>query len=401
MKEKRGTISLPATVLSRIGVSPGDRVMVTVDGNRQPELRVRPLRSDESRLAPLYYLIPAVLCALFFLGYFGGYRHIYQVPLAGQWSIASGTILLGIISGTLVFGWTYLRRRHEIQQWLGKGLYWRSIITIMASFIMLLGIGLVAAFWLAATFFRGLHFGVGTATFIVFLVTAVVNYLMIRAAAGIAPAVIFRLLVLVLFAGASLSIVSNSDKRWWQYNISFLGSNRASDSWQFNITLVVVALLMVCLFDYLFSALQSKLGFRWRTVVLHCLLTAFALFLGAIGIFANNGGVMHALHIRVAADAIYTLLLAIVLIHVLLPESPRNFQLLSYGLGVGLFGTAFLFQGIHYLSLTAFEIIEFLMVLGWLLLFFQVLEDLISDTNDVYVVTIQPAHHRDDAGWDD
>lgn len=89
------------------------------------------------------------------------------------------------------------------------------------------------------------------------------------------------------------------------------------------------------------------------------------------------------------------------LIHVLLPESPRSFQLLSYGLGIGLFGTAFLFQGIHYLSLTAFEIIEFLMVLGWLLLFFQVLEDLISDTNDVYVVTIQPAHQNDDTGWND
>ncbi len=75
-------------------------------------------------------------------------------------------------------------------------------------------------------------------------------------------------------------MITNSNKHWWEHNVSFLGTSQASSSWQFNLTLITSALLLAALIDFIFAALDQKFGRNRRLFILHILLTAFAVCLG-------------------------------------------------------------------------------------------------------------------------
>ena len=125
-------------------------------------------------------------------------------------------------------------------------------------------------------------------------------------------------------------MITNSNKHWWLYNISYLGTTYASNSWQFNLTLIVSSLLFLALTDFLFSSLEERYPHDHRLLVLRILLTLFAVSLGGVGIFANNAGLLHRLHTDAAALMIRVLIIIVLSVSFLLPESPKRFRQLSY-----------------------------------------------------------------------
>ncbi|MCP9312703.1 DUF998 domain-containing protein [Liquorilactobacillus satsumensis] len=391
MTKSNHKIILPDAILEKLKVKKGDKVKLSYSHYPAGKIVIEPVTQTDyhTNISPLRFFLPA----LFFTVLFGGYFYIRgqePINLAGNESIASLTILLGTLSGSLVFASFYLKDRKLIQSWLGEKLYWRSFLTIMLSFVLILAISLLSFFWLLELLFEGAAFDLLTSSFIFLLFCSVVNYFMLYAESRLSPAVIFILFVCVIIGGALASMITNSNKHWWEHNVSFLGTSQASSSWQFNLTLITSALLLAALIDFIFAALDQKFGRNRRLFILHILLTAFAVCLGGVGLFANNGrGLLHELHTQAASLMVYLLLIIIALVGILLPQMEPTFKHLSYAIGASLLGASLLFSPIGYLSLTAFELIAFVLSFSWLLLLLQQLQAMISTQKKHYEVVIK------------
>ncbi|WP_252895349.1 hypothetical protein [Fructilactobacillus florum] len=60
-------------------------------------------------------------------------------------------------------------------------------------------------------------------------------------AANLTPNMLVGMLGITIIGGLLISMVSNGNRQWWRHNISFLGTNRAVDSWQFSLTFILAA----------------------------------------------------------------------------------------------------------------------------------------------------------------
>lgn len=255
----------------------------------------------------------------------------------------------------------------------------------MFSFAIILGLVIVGFFWFIGVIFEGASFDFFTASLIFFMFVSVINYLMIFFALSISPNLITTLLISVIVGGVLISMATNSQLQWWQINFSFLGTEKANYAWQFNLTLIISALLLVALLDYLFVPLQRKKEHYWQITSLKFLLNMAALSLAGVGVFPNNGkGQLHILHNHAANLLIYLIIVLIISIKWLLPKVSKEFLTFSYLIGLILIVCEILFKYVGYFSLTAFELIAFFMAFSWILLLIQNIKKLSSKSKVKY-----------------
>ncbi|MFK4567969.1 AbrB/MazE/SpoVT family DNA-binding domain-containing protein [Enterococcus sp. UD-01] len=387
MSHEKNKISLPPAVVEQLELKTDTKLQLSLSGQK---MIIEPLqqKTETQTVSLRWFLIPSIISSLIFIAYFH-LNDYSQIMMTGSKSIASMVILLGLLSGMCSFIVFFIQAKKKKITNL-KAIYWRNLPTILLSFTVILGVLLVGFFWLVGIVFEGASFDLLTATLIFFLFTSLVNYLMIYFALAISPALITTLLISMIVGGVLLAMATNSQLQWWQKNFSFLGTNEAKDSWQFNLTLMISALLMIALVDYLFVLLHHLYPKNLRLTLLRIFLTLTALDLGAVGFFPNNGhSRMHELHNQAANLLVYMIILLIVAIKWLLPKVTKEFLSISYLIGAILFVANLLFSAVGYLSLTAFELIAFFLAFSWILLLLQHLQKLAANTGTVYPVTLE------------
>jgi hypothetical membrane protein len=197
---------------------------------------------------------------------------------------------------------------------------------------------------------------------------------------ALTPLLLTNILTFVIIGGVVGAMVTNRENQWWQHNFSFLGTSEATNRWQFNLTLVLSAILMIALIDYIFVNLQERYP-GMKLQILRWLLILIAVNLGGVGMFPYKEGSLSAvIHNHVAANLVYLVILLIVTLPWLLPRITREFKITSFIVMGLLVLCVFLFMGVHYLSLTAFEFLAFLVAFVWLLMFFQFLQFLVLES---------------------
>lgn len=375
MSEQNMWLKLPQKLTKQLNLEEDDQVKITL---RNHDALIERAESEMlyQRISLFWYILPALIGALIFNILFTLHGNT-QIALSGKMSLATGTILLGTIMGTLLFCIFFIRERRNQTNPFSKNIYWRNFPVIILSFGLILGLGLLGLFWLFETMFDGLSFDLLTATIIFFIFEMIINYVMILAALLLTPSMLIRVFTIVIVSGVLISMASNTSHRWWQYNLSFLGTKLASNSWQFNITLMFSALIMVALVDYIFVSLHAIYPHAWRLNVLRTLLTFMAVDLGAVGFFPNNAA-SHYIHDKVSGFLVYFIIVLIIGIRWLLPGISKEFLSLSYTIGAILVAADILFEGVNYLSLTAFEIIGFVLSFSWIIILFHLLQQLID-----------------------
>lgn len=313
-----------------------------------------------------YYLIPALLSAWFFFLMFIGAS---QVALTGELSIASVVIIVGALTGMGNFLYFYTKKVWVKNEKINHFMFWRNLPAIFISYLIILGVALLLVFKILGGLFYEVSFDLYTAGAFTAIMTMIINYVMIYIAQTLTPARMIRTLSFIIIGGVTLAMMTNKDQLWWVENFSFLGTPDASNSWQFNLTLILSALLMIALIDYLFEDIYKSFGKTLKIKCLKYLLVATAICLGGVGFFPYNDQPFYqAMHNRVAGYLVYLIIALIVMIRWLIPDVEKQFLRLSYVIGGILILSAALFYGIHYLSLTAFELVAFLLAFSWLLL---------------------------------
>ncbi|MCH4170023.1 MAG: DUF998 domain-containing protein [Lactobacillus sp.] len=370
-------VTIPQQIAAEVGLKPGDPVNIHItDNNIVLESNLDDPAKQDIKIR--WFALPALLGTIIFLTYFLVQKQ-FLIPLTGGISISAAVIILGGVSGVLSFATFYIRNHKLDRNRTLKGLYWRNFPVILLSFTIILALFLIAIFWFMGILFKDAAFDPYTASALFLLFTLTINYFMVYAALHVNSEMMVPLLVTVIVSGVLASMITNSDNHWWQTNLSFLGTQHANYSWQFNLTLMVSALLMVGLIDYLFVWLQRKYPKNFGLGVLRILLAVMAFSLFGVGAFANNGdGLLHLLHDLTAWGLVAILGVTVVLIRWLLPKSARSrqFQIISDAIVALLVVDFVLFKYVGYFSLTAFQLIAFDLAFSWILLLLTTLQRL-------------------------
>ncbi len=387
---KKYTIEIPATAIKKTGFSTDEQLELNVNHN---SITIRPSRVTDQlpNIKLHWYVIPAIILTIAFY-IFCQQNHMQTVPITGDYSIANASTVLSLVSGLPLFVITFIITKLR-KNGPTRNIYWRSLPPIAIACGLILAFSFSAFFWLLEKLFTDARFDIYTSMTFIFLIIAAVNYLMINLVMTLSSGVITNLLTIMIIGGMLFSMLTNSDRDWWRHNFSFLGTSQNSANLQFNVTLIFSGLLMMALVDYLFVNLQQKYP-GWKTQALRWLLYGEAACIAAIGLFPNDPQ-FHVLHDRISMWLVYIMLILIVAIRWILPEVTRQFLITSYVIGVVMGAEYIIFKLTNYLSLTAFELIEFALSFSWLLLLLQNIENLAQYGEQLFLVKINSGQNEE------
>lgn len=394
MKNEQVTVSLPEQVVKELDLKSGDEVILSVR-NQKIMMETANRATGSQTLSLRWFLIPTAIASLLFFGYLL-VKDQYQITLIGKLSIANMVLLIGVPSGVFSFILAFVKGKKNKITSKSKDISWRNFPAILMSFIIISLLGALIFFKLLGLVFIGASFDRYTATLLFFIFSAVINYFMIYSAISVTSDRLISILIVVILGGVLFAMFTNRDYQWWQFNFSFLGTIEAKNRWQFNLTLIFSALLMVALIDCLFVDLQRAMPENKRLIILRILLTLTALDLGAVGLFPyTETGPFQGVHNHVAEYLVYLIIVLIVGIKWLLPNISKEFMSISYLIVVMLVTVVVLFMKVGYLSLTAFELFSFVLAFSWIILLLQALQKMAQEINNTYCVKIEDAKRRE------
>ncbi|MBJ7541412.1 permease [Streptococcus sp. SL1232] len=385
MENKKVSIVLDQAIIDQLDLDKGQQLKAELYNDKLV------LQKEESpkqgRLSSWVLIISTiVLCCLFYAA--SSIEKMDQILLVGDYSIITFLIGFGGILGMTIFTTTLIRNRTVFLGGIKVRVFWRMLPVIVASFAVILLLALLGFGWLLEQIFTGASFDKFTSTLILGVSVYVVSLFWGQIAEQIRATWLTTVFTIIMVSGVFVAMASNRTLQWWHFNLSFLGTQAAKASWQFNLTLILSALILVALVDYLFVALSEKYGKNWKLTAIRVMLTILGIDLGAVGFFPNDAS-SHLLHTRVAGYLVLIIIALIISVKWLLPEVTRDFLVMSYAIGGMLVGLEIAFQVVHYLSLTAFELSAFMLAFAWLIRLITHLEALLLPETKVMTVTLE------------
>ncbi|ETO40353.1 hypothetical protein B808_703 [Fructilactobacillus florum 8D] len=371
MNKSMDKIEISTELAKKLQLNQNDQLQGNIDHNGIM-LRKTMKSNPDTEISTWWNVLMTILAGVVFWGYFR-WQRVTTISLTGTNSIASLTITLGLLMGMLLFTICLIKTRKTAQHLVYHNVYWRNFPTLIISCAAVLLICLLGLFWVLTRVFYGVSFGIFTATLIFLLFQLGINTIMNMIAANLTPNMLVGMLGITIIGGLLISMVSNGNRQWWRHNISFLGTNRAVDSWQFSLTFILAAFLFLALVDYLFVSLQPLQRPWLPTICLRILLTVMAISALVVGLLPNNRHIpwQHFWHDQFAWLMALDIIVLIIGIRWLWPGISASFLRLSDLMGVLLVISSWLFAGIHYFSLTAYEIVASLLAFSWLMMLFQ------------------------------
>ncbi|MCL2676598.1 MAG: DUF998 domain-containing protein [Streptococcaceae bacterium] len=384
MNEETKVIKLSSELYDKLDLSENNEVEVVEHSNHS--FILRSLSNPAQDNATRWFWIPTVISMLIFLGY-ALITHVHSIHLTGSSSIATAVLIVANAISAITFIVAYIKKRKDLYNVMTSRSYWRGFITVVLSVIIISSLSLVALFWFISQIFYGVIFDIFTATVIFTVFSAILNYFMIFIVDTFSIKVMLNMLILVSTGGVISSMATSGNPYWWQRNFSLLGTETSKSNWQFNLTLVVSAGLMIALFDYLFVSIRERYGLLPRHIILQTLLTLGAICIALVGLIPDNGdGLMHVVHFTLAQMIVFFLGISILSVHWLLPNLSKEFHSISYAIIGVLVVSYLLWHPVHYLTLTGFEILSFSLGFAWIMLLISNLSNLLFGERKIYKV---------------
>lgn len=291
-------------------------------------------------------------------------------------SVAHVSTIVGILSGFISFILAYRQTQHaqERQSWFTRS---REIVTLSLTYSLVTLAATIIIFYIMRYTFSGVTFDPVTASFFVLAFSAIINYVLISSALSVKVSHLITMLFVTFIGGMLVAMALNNQRAWWQFNFSFLGTSEARGKWQFNFTMIFSGLILLTITDYLFSEFSRSNYYTKKSDIIRYVYYLIAILIACVGIFpANDYSWTMTVHNLSAFGIVGCIMLLIIALKWLLPDVSREFLVLSF-ITLGLLVlSAFLFLGVHYLSLTFFEIIAFVIAFIWLVMLINAIQDL-------------------------
>lgn len=302
-----------------------------------------------------------------------------QLPLAGEWSFGVVAAIAAGISAATVSALGYWRARSL------PGQEWRLTLSPVVFSVNLLGVVLVHTVLavlvvLAASFtlnlgFLGLLVEAFWATVLMALASGVTVYFVYLSVSTLTTQRMSSLLMTFVVVGTLTAMVTTTDPEWWKTHFSHLGSFWTLSSLMFNGTLVAAGLLV--------TAFAVSVGNDSRALVAsgalrrpdapRTMATAFILMgalLSGVGLVPVNVSLL--IHNLCAMGLAVVYLGLLIAGPRILEGMPRTYFVASWCFLAATIASLVLFA-VGYFGLTAFEIVVFALIFGWIAVFIRFL----------------------------
>ncbi|WP_346349952.1 DUF998 domain-containing protein [Lactococcus petauri] len=342
---------------------------------------------DAQNFSLHYMLIPSLLSLVISLLTFFLSGHSQINFTGGRYhSVAGISMLCATIIGFATFLWVYAKQNTSPQKRMLSRI--RELVTISLAYTLIVFAIQALIWYILGMTFVGVTLDRFTASFVAALFSAIVFYFLILFAASVKISHLIILLFITFIGGIFLSMATNGQNGWWQYNFSFLGTGEAKNQWQFNFTMIFSALMLLTITDYLFMDFQKSDLYNFKVKIVQTFYYIIALFIAGVGIFPAQSWTM-TFHNASAYGIVLCIIILIVLSKYLLPQISKEFLSMSAIVFVALVTSAILFLKVHYLSLTVFEIIAFAISFTWLVLMINALQKMLHESSVYQVKVVQ------------
>lgn len=375
---------LPAELVQQLELKDGKyATSIRLENNNLIFAAANHLAAAKQQRALRFAIISAIIAMLIAMTTFN-YDGLTLIRMKGGYSISQMAIYLGVGMAFIGFGYYAIKAKLKKQLMV----HWMNLCTLILAYTTISFVAVSLFMWAVTSAFAGARLDIYTASAIVGLFVAGLSFTIVMLAQNISFSQIITVMIMTLFGGILFTMITNGSAGWWEHNFSYLGTQGVGDGWIFNFTLIFSALIMLALIDYIFSELGASFSKHRSLFFLRILFSLTALTLAGVGAIPNNRGWMHIVHDYLAQGLGLWILVMIVLIKWLIPSLTREFLLISYLIGGGLILSEFLFQGIHYLSLTGFELLSFGLAFSWIILLLQNLQEMFNIQQQVVVLEV-------------
>ncbi|MFE6734771.1 DUF998 domain-containing protein [Microbacterium sp. NPDC057650] len=203
---------------------------------------------------------------------------------------------------------------------------------------------------------------------------AVTAYVVFFSATHMDLSLLATVLAVFLIFGVMASMLTASDPKWWEENLSALGMTDDLSAMAFNLTLIVAGFMVTILVRYATKSpsIRNAPGIRW----VRTLLVIVGVFLGCVGVFPVDE--FFLVHNSVATGMAVAFTAIVIGLRWWIPRMPRGFLLLGY-LFVAIVVVVGILFATHYYTLTAVELVAGILVFSWIILFIRAAAAVESD----------------------
>ncbi len=305
---------------------------------------------------------------------------LFPLPatLSGTWAFGTIAGLVAGVAAAVSSALGYWRARStDVHDWRRDLASWRyivSTISVVLAHVALTVIATVAIFEVFDRAFIGVVLSAFWTTVLLSLATGLAAYCSYLSASRMTTQRLTWILISFISIGTLAAMVTTSDPEWWKYHFSQLGTFNDLSSFLFNGTLIAAGLLVTTFTLYVGNDLRQL---QERGVIdgggIRVVTTALAIMgimLALVGVFPVD--VNMTMHNLSASGMALMFLLLLIAGPWLLRGMPRAYFLSAWGFLAALVVSIVLFV-VTYFGLTAFEIIVFALIFGWLSVFIRFL----------------------------
>lgn len=348
----------------------------------------RPASTAESResaallVAAVAFIVAAAIALLVFAG---GPREIAGPGSVGQFAAigAALTSVIVFVAARYSVGRAVAENRQDESRLLPR-MRWFDVggVAVAHGVIALLGwIG--AAYVLESSFVGAVVFPL-SAALLTGVVVACTAYLTVVSATSMTPMLLSLVLMVFLVVGVFASMLSATDPEWWKKNLSTLGISDDISALTFNLTVIIAGLLVTTIAHFGTAGIPATTDRQRRgRRIVRTELLMLGILLACVGLFPVDEYL--AIHNAVASGMAVLFVALIIGLRRNIPTAPRVFVMLGYVMVLCIVVIAVLFATGYY-NLTAVELIAFLIIFTWLLLFLR----------NTAAMADESADHRDD-----
>lgn len=333
-------------------------------------------------------LISAITALVVWLGYFIA-SGTHRLPLVDKISVGTAILMSVIIIVPIAFygGYTFGQRKRAIETNTQKRLWLRALSLSLAYTIIFVIFTALIIFVLSISF-KGLTLDRYLSSFIIAISSALTTYVVINLSATLETVSIVNAFALFMIGGIFTSMATSINPLWWEVNFSSLGATHTFSAKVFNATLILSAVLMICMSLHLFQDLKllvsgNKKFAQTKANFVKGMFIFIAICLAGVGLFPFYVDTFSAvLHNLSAYSMMLGFAILIIGIRYLIPALNKSFFAFSYTM-LGALGLCFvLYFGFHYFNLTAFELNAFCIAFAWLIIFLR------------NIAALQPSHNN-------
>ena len=259
-------IEVPDTLSEVLNGDEDDLILEAVDNGFLIKLKSASM-SNRQNFSLRHLLMPSLFAWLMALMTFL-ITQKSQISFTGDdvISVAHASTVFGIFTGFISFILAYRKTPHarNKQSWLTK---MRETLTLSLTYSLVTLAVTVMTFYIMRHTFSGVSFDPVTASLFVLAFSAVINFVLISSAVSVKVSNLITMLFVTFIGGVLVAMALNNQRDWWQFNFSFLGTYEAKKHWEFNMTLIFSALILLTITDYLFSEFSQSTYYTKKSTV--------------------------------------------------------------------------------------------------------------------------------------